>query len=183
MTLICRSILLAILLASPLHPGQISPSADPTTSLLPSPTFQWNVSIYQILVGIAVGLLLQPFIKTLRLLWLYWRVLGRYSVQREQDDGKLKSEGGEILVRLNWWRGSFAVEALHATRVPQWKGEMHLSLDMRNVGNGVYWHVDEENGMGDQKVRYIPEKRRFRVQGVTFKAGTPEVFSHLWTKV
>lgn len=153
----------------------------PSTFFLPSPNVQWNVSFYQILIGFAVGLLLQPFVKTSRLLWRYWPVLGSYSVQREHTDGKLKSESGKVFIRLNWWRGSFAVEALHATQVTQWRGEMHLSLDMRNVGNGVYWHVDEEDGVGDQKFRYIPEKRQFRVEGVTFNAKS-EPFFHLWTK-
>jgi hypothetical protein len=59
---------------------------------------------------------------------------------------------------------------------------MHLSLDMKNVGNGVFWHVDEAEGVGDQKFRYIPEKKQFRVQGVTFTAGEPAPFFHLWTR-
>jgi len=59
---------------------------------------------------------------------------------------------------------------------------MHLSLDMTNVGNGVFWHVDAAGGAGDQKFRYFPDKSHFRVQGMTLKAGTSDPFLHLWTK-
>ncbi len=59
---------------------------------------------------------------------------------------------------------------------------MHLSLDMTNVGYGVFWHVDEGTGVGDQKFRYIPEQMRLQVQGVTFDAGSSDPFFHRWTK-
>jgi hypothetical protein len=66
--------------------------------------------------------------------------------------------------------------------MPQWKGEMHLSLDIGNVGHGVFWHVDEQAGVGDQKFRYSPEQKQFQVEGVTFKAGGTNLFFHRWTK-
>jgi hypothetical protein len=59
---------------------------------------------------------------------------------------------------------------------------MHLSLDVKNVGNGVFWHVDEAGGEGDQKFRYKPENKQFRVKGVTFGAGEPNPFFHVWTR-
>jgi hypothetical protein len=150
--------------------------------LVPSPKFQSNVSFYQILAAFIVGLILQPCVRSVRVCLRYKGVWGRYSVLREYSDGRTDLETGEIRIRLNWWLGSFAVTAFHATRKVQWRGEMHLSLDMKNVGNGVFWHVDEAEGVGDQKFRYIPEKKQFRVHGVTFAAGEPAPFFHLWTR-
>jgi hypothetical protein len=71
---------------------------------------------------------------------------------------------------------------MHADGKTQWRGEMRLSLEMTNVGYGVFWHVDEGAGVGDQKFRYIPEKAQFRVQGITLKAGSPDPFFHRWTR-
>ena len=153
---------------------------------LPSPQFVTTVSLYQILTGFLVsfliGLILQPCIIALRL-WLRYRgVSGEYSVQRIHGDGRTENRDGEIRIKFKWWRGSYAVAALHANRAPQWKGEMHLSLDMSNVGSGVYWNVDETAGVGDQKFRYSPARKEFQVEGVTFKAGRADPFFHRWTK-
>jgi hypothetical protein len=163
-------------------PGHGSFARMLNPSFVPFPKFQSNISLYQIISGFFFGLLAQPFVKTARIISRYPRLLGRYSMQKERSDGTTEAEDGEILIKLNWWRGSFAVTALHATRKEQWKGEMHLSLDMRNVGNGIYWHVDEAKGVGDQRFRYLPEKRQFRVQGITFGASQSQPFFHLWTK-
>jgi hypothetical protein len=147
-------------------------------SLLPK--FQPNVSFYQIVAAFGVGLILQPCVKAFRLYCRYPSVPGAYFVQWEGSDGKTEPRSGTIQIKRNLWRGSFAVIAFHGTGKAQWKGEMHLSLDMKNVGNGVFWHVDKDDGVGDQKFRYTPEKRQFRVQGITFRAGKPDPFFHLW---
>jgi hypothetical protein len=152
------------------------------SSFVPSPNFQSNVSFYQIFAALFVGLILQPCIKTLQLWVRYRGVVGRYSVQREYGDGRTNLEGGEIQIKLKWFLGSFAMTAFHATRKVQWRGEMHLGLEVKNVGPGVFWHVDEAEGEGDQKFRYMPEKKQFSVQGVTFTAGQPAPFFHLWTR-
>ncbi|MGC2298474.1 MAG: hypothetical protein WA476_06700 [Acidobacteriaceae bacterium] len=148
----------------------------------PMPSLQRNVSFYQIIFGFILGLILQPLVTTLRILWWYWQVAGRYSVQRQPAADKVETAGGEIEITLNWWRGTHALTARHANGSIQWKGEMRLSLDMKNVGNGVYWHVDEDKGVGDQRFRYVPEKKEFRVQGTTFGAGASQPFFHLWTR-
>jgi len=136
---------------------------------LPSPQFVTTVGLYQILIGFfitfLIGLVLQPCIIALRL-WLRYRgVSGKYSLQRIHGDGSAENRDGEIRIKFKRWRGSYAVTALHANGVPQWKGEMRLSLDMRNVGSGVYWHVDEAAGVGDQKFRTLQRKRNFKSKG------------------
>ena len=156
------------------------------TFFLPSPQIVTTVSLYQILIGffitLIVGLMLQPCIIALRL-WLRYRgVTGKYSLQRILGAGSTENRGGEIIIKFKWRRGSYAVEALNADRTPQWEGEMRLSLDMRNVGSGVFWHVDKAEGVGDQKFRYSPARGEFQVEGVTFKAGDLNRFFHRWTK-
>lgn len=149
---------------------------------LPSPQYVTNVSFYQILFAFFIGLILQPCIIASRLLWRYRGVPGQYSLQRVHENGSTENRDGEIRIKFKWWRGSYAVTALHASGAPQWKGEMRLSLDMGNVGSGVFWHVDEAAGVGDQKFRYSPARKEFHVEGVTFKAGATKPFFHRWTK-
>jgi hypothetical protein len=153
---------------------------------VPSPSFQTTVSLYQIFFAciftFVVGLFLQPGVTAFRLWRRYCAVPGRYSVQRVHPNNSIEDKDGEIEIGPKWRRGFFTVTAKHADGKAQWKGEMHLSLDMTNVGHGVFWHVDEGEGVGDQKFRYIPERAEFRVQGITFDAGSADSFFHRWTK-
>jgi hypothetical protein len=148
------------------------------------PPVNWmaSVSIYQILVAFCAGISLQPCVIAVRLLWRYHGVSGRYSAERVYANGKTENRFGEIRIKFKWWRGSYSVTASHADESPQWEGEMRLSLDMRNVGHGVFWHVDKDDGAGDQKYRYYPEQKQFEVEGITFKAGGADSFFHRWRK-
>jgi hypothetical protein len=150
--------------------------------LPPNPKFQTNISLYQIFVALAVGLVLQPLINASRLLWRYHGVSGAYFSFRDLGNGKLEPTGGRIQIKFKWWPGFHSVEAFHHDGSQEWKGEMHLSLDMTNVGSGVFWHVDQSAGAGDQKFRYFPEKKRLEVQGTTFKVGNTNSFFHVWIK-
>jgi hypothetical protein len=149
---------------------------------LPAPNLQSNISLYQILTGFIIGLFLQPLVNSARLFWKYHAVTGRYSVRREHADGRIEAREGKVRIKFKWWGGYYSVTALHADNAVQWKGEMHLSLAMTNVGSGVFWHVDQEDGVGDQRFRYLPERRESRVQGTTFRAGGANSFFHVWVK-
>jgi hypothetical protein len=154
---------------------------EPTsTSWLP--LLQRNIAPYQLLGGFVVGLVLQPLVRAYKLYRRYPRVTGVYAVQMESHEGKKEHREGEIRIKRNIWAGSFGVKAFHLSGKPQWQGEMYLSLEVANAGTGVYWHVDQDRGVGDQKFRYLPDSEQFRVQAVTFHAGNREPFFHLWTK-
>jgi len=152
----------------------------------PNPEFHANVSLYQILIGffitLILGLLLQPVIKWVTLCVTYPKVSGVYSMSRDYGGGRIEKRDGRIEIQLKFLRGYHSVTAFHLGGQEQWNGQMHLGLGIGNIGTGVYWHVDQDRGVGDQKFRYIPHRREFIVQGTESSADQIESFFHIWKK-
>jgi hypothetical protein len=151
---------------------------------LTSPKLQANVSIYQILAGYVfsflMGFLLTPGVRAMRLWRLYKAVRGRYAIQRVNEEGHVEPRFGEIKIEPDWWRGSFAITAIHQNGTKDWEGYMRLSLDSPDTGHGSFHHGANE--VGDQTFKYVRGTNQFLVKGVTFGPSSSDSFYHRWTK-